>query len=151
MASGISYLTAAELSQAAYPGYAPPAGWTALPIYSAASGDGTNSFTTFVNNSTNQIVIAFKGTDFSSTSGALSQLYSDFYNSGGSAWESIASQFQAVLQQIQADKSYAGYQIMTDGHSLGGGMAQTAALEFGLSGYGQNSLPISYTAVTEDP
>ena len=42
-----------------------------------------------------------------------------------------------------------GYEIMTDGHSLGGGMAQTAALENGLSGYGQNSLPISPDAIQD--
>ena len=64
------------------------------------------------------------------------------------AWEGIKQVFEDNLTAIEAE--YTGYQIMTDGHSLGGGMAQTAALENGLSGYGQNSLPISQTAIDKD-
>lgn len=148
MSEGISSLTAAELSQAAYPGYTPPAGWSALPGYSTQinSSSGINGFTTFVNTATRQIVVAFKGTDFSDSASGVRQFVSDLVKDGGSAWESIATQFGAILAQIKAAPSYAGYEIMTDGHSLGGGMAQTATLEYGLSGYGQNSLPISADA-----
>jgi len=103
MSGGISNLIAAELSQAAYPGYAPPAGWEPLAGYSTSitSLAGTNGFTSFLNKTTHQIVIAFKGTDFSSTTGGLLQLVSDLKNDGGSAWESIAAQFATVLTQIQ--------------------------------------------------
>ena len=141
---GISDLIAAELSNAAYPGNGPPLGWVASSAYSQTSADGANSFTTFVDATTKQIVIAFKGSDNGSN------WVSDLTNNGGSAWESIEFQFEAVISAIEADPTLAGYQIMTDGHSLGGGMAQTAALEFGLSGYGQNSLPVSNTAITTD-
>ena len=76
----------------------------------------------------------------------LSNFQSDLANSGGSAWESISSNASDALTAVQSNPMYAGYQTMSDGHSLGGGMAQTFALENGLSGYGQNSLPISSQA-----
>ena len=142
---GLSELTAAQLSQAAYPDTpTPPVGWLALSSYSGVSSDGKNSFTTFANDLTGQVVIAFKG------SNNASNLYSDLINDGGSAWESVASQFATALKGIQSDPRMAGYTIMTTGHSLGGGMAQTAALEYGLSGYGQNALPISEEAIAND-
>ena len=56
-------------------------------------------------------MIAFKGTDFS-TSGGLSQLATDLANNGGAAWESLAASFQAVLSNIKADQTLAGYQMM---------------------------------------
>jgi hypothetical protein len=140
--SGISNLVAAELSQAAYDKYEPadlPAGWA--DDFSYYYNNGTNSFSTFVNAATRQVVIAFKGTD------TLAQFQSDVANEGGAEWESIKGEFASVLASIRA--ALPGYQIMTDGHSLGGGMAQTAALESGLSGYGQNSLPISPDAIQD--
>jgi hypothetical protein len=139
-ASGISNLVAAQLSEAAYDTYEPnnlPTGWADQFQY--YYNDGTNSFTTFLNASTQQIVVAFRGTQ------SESQLVSDVANQGGQEWESIKNQFAAVLAQLQAQ--FPNYQIMTDGHSLGGGMAQTAALENDLSGYAQNSLPISPDAI----
>ena len=140
--SGISNLVAAELSQAAYDAYEPanlPSGWA--DDFTHYFNDGTNSFSTFVNAATQQVVIAFRGTT------SLAQFQSDVADSGGAEWESIKGAFASALAAIRA--AYPGYQIMTDGHSLGGGMAQTAALEFGLSGYGQNSLPISPDAIAD--
>ena len=139
MATGISALTAAELSNAAYPGGTPPTGWNAETP--ASPDGGANSLTVFVNQTTSQIVIAFKGSD------NASNFESDFTNSGGSAWETMSPIFAQALANVQAQ--FPGYDVMTDGHSLGGGMAQTAALEYGLSGYGQNSLPISQTAAND--
>lgn len=140
--TGISNLVAAELSQAAYDTLEPanlPPGWTDdLSDYVSSNG---NSFSTFVNTSTQQVVIAFRGTT------TLAQLESDVSDQGGAEWEAIKGEFASVLASVQA--ALPGYQIMTDGHSLGGGMAQTAALEFGLSGYGQNALPISPDAVAD--
>lgn len=140
--SGISNLVAAELSQAAYDTYEPanlPPGWT--DDFADYVNQGGNSFSTFVNASTQQVVIAFRGTT------SLAQLQSDVTDQGGAEWEAIKGEFASVLAQVQA--ALPGYQIMTDGHSLGGGMAQTAALEFGLSGYGQNALPISPDAIAD--
>jgi hypothetical protein len=140
--SGISNLVAAQLSQAAYDTFEPanlPAGWVDdLDYY---FNDGTNSFSVFVNASTRQAVFAFRGTT------TLAQLESDAANAGGSEWESIKGAFASALAAVEA--ALPGYLVMTDGHSLGGGMAQTAALEFGLSGYGQNALPISPDAVQD--
>src|SRR5271165_2727266 len=47
--------------------------------------------------------------------------------------------------------SHANYQITTDGHSLGGGMAQTFSVQNDLSGFGQNSLPIAPGSINADP
>jgi Lipase (class 3) len=140
--SGINNLVAAELSQAAYDTLAPdnlPAGWT--DDFQYYFNNGTNSFSTFVNPATQQVVIAFRGTQ------SEAQLASDITSAGGSAWESIKTQFENVLNSVR--EQLPNYQIMTDGHSLGGGMAQTAALENDLSGYGQNSLPISPAAILD--
>ncbi len=140
--SGISNLVAAELSRAAYDTYEPadlPSGWA--DDFAHYYNDGTNSFSTFVNAATQQVVIAFRGTT------SLAQFESDVADEGGAEWESIKGAFAGALASIRA--AYPGYQIMTDGHSLGGGMAQTAALEFGLSGYGQNALPISPDAIAD--
>src|ERR1700735_4625928 len=62
-APGISNLTAAQLSQATYDTYEPdnlPAGWA--DDFQYYYNNGTNSFSTFVNAATHQVVIAFEGT-----------------------------------------------------------------------------------------
>ena len=133
----LSNLDAALLAQAAYGNTTNlPSGWTAGQRYT--SSDGANSFTVFTNGT--QAVIAFKGSD------NVSNFKSDLGNSGGSAWESIAPQANSVL----ADLRNSGYNVETTGHSLGGGMAQTFALENNLSGYSQNALPISQQAINQD-
>jgi Mg-chelatase subunit ChlD len=146
--NGIDPLTAAQLSAAAYTPTLVPSGWTQIgnTVFSA---DGVNSFTVFKSTTSSQIVIAFKGTDFSSLTGGIEQFKSDIGDNGASAWESLKAQFETTLGTIQTE--YPGYTISTDGHSLGGGMAQTAALEYDLSGYGQNSLPVSQGAIAQDP
>jgi trimeric autotransporter adhesin len=162
MPNGISPLVAAQLSDDAYtplstylaptpdnPLPVVPAGWTPLLQDSNVGGtasapDQYNQFITFVDTTTKQIVVAFKGSD------NLSNFKSDLIDSGASEWESVKANFLQALSLLQNDPAYSGYQIMTDGHSLGGGMAQTAALEKDLSGYGQNSLPISQGAINQD-
>ena len=140
--SGISNLVAAELSEAAYDGLSPPtcrrAGRTTSPITSTAAATRSALSST---RRRSRWSIAFRGTT------TLAQLQSDVSDQGGAEWEAIKGEFASVLASVQA--ALPGYQIMTDGHSLGGGMAQTAALEFGLSGYGQNSLPISPDAIAD--
>jgi Ca2+-binding RTX toxin-like protein len=130
--------TAAQLSKAAYPGEPPPAGWTVFDTKST----GDNSVTAFFNANTNQVVMAFKG------SNNVSNFQSDLFNSGAAAWQEISPLASQLLDAVRTQ--FPRYQIVTDGHSLGGGMAQTFALENQLSGYGQNSLPISQGAIQKD-
>lgn len=132
----VSDSIAAQLSAAAYGQAATPAGWTKGETVTTA--DGANSFTVFTNGNTASI--AFKGSD------NLSNFQSDIGNSGGSAWEAIKPLAQNALSTLLEG----GYDVFTTGHSLGGGMAQTFALENNISGYGQNSLPISQTAISTD-
>jgi hypothetical protein len=135
-------LVAAQLSAAAYTplsayqagtGPSLPSGWVAATSLSYSNAN--NQFITFVNAATNQVVVAFKGSD------NASNFQSDVTDSGYSEWASVRSNADSALAQIKA--LYPDSEIMSDGHSLGGGMAQTFALENNLSGYGQNSLPIS--------
>ena len=120
-------LTAAQLSAAAYPdwkqsGQSLPEGWSAGPTFVSQSGN--NSITVFFNPSTGQAVLAFKGSD------NLSNFKSDLLDSGAAAW----NETKPLALQALAAATSAGYEtsnISTDGHSLGGGMAQTFALEKG--------------------
>jgi 20S proteasome alpha/beta subunit len=149
--AGIDNLTAALLSNAAYvplatyaangaPANVLPTDWHVDTSHSASNGD--NQFIVFVNDVTNQVVVGFKGTD------TTSQLKSDLTNDGAAQWASLKSEFESQLASIQTN--YAGYEVMTDGHSSGGGMSQTAALENNLNGYGQNSLPIAQATIDND-
>jgi hypothetical protein len=116
-----------------------PVGWS---VNVSLSGiNGADQFLTLVNNSTQQVVIAFKGTN------NVSDGVSDIANDGSSAYLSLQKVAAGMLANIKS--TYAGYQIVTDGHSLGGGMAQTFAVEYGLNGYGQNSLPIAAGSVED--
>lgn len=163
MPATISPLTAAELSQAAYIPLSDwisdptgvtfnaglPPGWVAVPELSTYGGtpaapDTTVQEIAFANASTGQLVFTFRGSD------NVSNFASDFANSGGAAWESMNTAFGNIIQNDLPSSDYAGYNALVDGHSLGGGMAQTAAIEYGLSGYTQNSLPISQTAIQND-
>jgi hypothetical protein len=175
----LSSLTAAELSWAAYTpleiyvqganqdGFAPitlstdsnegssvvsatlaSEGWVVDTTSSGTDAANNNQFITFVNASTRQVVITFKG------SNKPSNYESDAFNSGGQEWEALAAEFdlkfRGTVYQEGIEQKYSGYTIVTDGHSLGGGMAQTAALENDLSGYGQNALPVSQEAINID-
>src|SRR5450830_1475634 len=115
--AGISDLTAAQLSRVAYyPNDPLPAGWVAYKTVNTL--DGTNSFTILTNG--NQAVFAFKGSD------NISNFKSDLIDSGGSAWKDIKPLAERELNLFK--DSHPNYEIMTDGHSLGGGMAQSFAL-----------------------
>ena len=119
--AGIDELTAAQLSQAAYSSGA-VSGWTAVYNYATTDANaGTNSFTIYVNDFTHQAVFAFKGSD------DVGNFQSDLANSGGAAWEDLRSQADAEFTAFHENNPT--YTIMSDGHSLGSGMAQTFALE----------------------
>jgi hypothetical protein len=144
----VSPLVAAQLSQASYtslaqflsanqasPGSLPtgvtlPAGWTVDYANSGTDAAGNNQFITFVNESSQQVMVTFKG------SNNLENWQTDLQNSGGSAFDALSPIVNTIMPQILSQ--YSDYQIMTDGHSLGGGLAQSFALQYGLSGYHQH-------------
>ena len=169
MANVLSDFVAAQLSKASYTrlddwnaGHMPdgkdlpalPDGWhfdADHSSYGTKDGkiDPDNQFITFYNDNDKQVVTVFKGSD------NYSNFNSDLTDAGYSEWKSLRPAFDAkindILNQINnSEGPYKDYQQpMTDGHSLGGGMAQTAALIYDLSGYGQNSLPISPDAIKD--
>ncbi len=157
--SGISDLTAALLSKAAYTplsalqnnqAVSGLPGWQVVTAngMSGSSTDGTAQFMTFVNGTTHQAVIAFRGTDTSSLVNAYYNLGSDLNNTAATMYSSISAAAQTAITNIRS--TYSGYEIMTDGHSAGGGMAQTFSVINNLGGYGQNSLPISPVTISGD-
>lgn len=101
-----------------------------------ASGTIENSFEVFVNDSTHQIVLSFKGSD------ALSNWTSDVLNNGSSEFFKIQEKAQAAFDALSTAEAYAGYSFSTTGHSLGGGMAQSFALKNSLDTQVYNSLPV---------
>lgn len=104
------------------------------------SGDiFTNQFRIFTNGP--QIVFAFKG------SNTASNWADDLKNSGGVAFQQLQPAFAAVFGALKSDLRYSNAQFIMDGHSLGGGLAQTFALAVQVDGFGQNSLPISTMAL----
>lgn len=109
---------------------------TTLYTSDAVGGRGqiNNQVRVFVNDDTHQVVFAFKGTN------NVSNGLSDVADAGASAYASIHD--QVMSQFDNAKNKYPGYSIVSTGHSLGGGMAQSFSLEAGVDGFGQNSLPI---------
>jgi hypothetical protein len=150
MGQPISDLTAAQLSSAAYvplaayaAGKGPilPDGWVANVELSWATKDGANQFITFMNSDTQQSMMTVKGSNYPQN------FYSDLTDSGYSIWQKLNPEMTRVLGVIQQD--YPEYDISANGHSVGGGVAQTFAWLNNLSGYGQNSLPISPGALQD--
>lgn len=140
----------------AYWGYTPPTnvqeqvmpmppGWDPLKASYITKGWNTqadesgaiqNQFNVYVNRTTKEVVISFKGSD------AGSNWSSDLINAGASEFSKIRDQAQTALTNIQNDDRLTGYTISTAGHSLGGGMALSFAVRNGLNAYVYNSLPI---------
>jgi hypothetical protein len=104
-----------------------------------SQGVFTNQFRVFTNGS--EVVFAFKG------SSTTANFIDDLTNSGSTAYAQLLPVFNAVFDALKSDPTYANAQFIVDGHSLGGGLAQSFALADDLSGYGQNSLPISAAAL----
>lgn len=121
-----------------------PEGWKAEPelsTYGWKNGwtgeryDKSVQMVAFANHDEKRLVFAFKG------SNNLENFESDLRDSGYSAWSSIAPEVERAVEL--AEKKFPGYIIESAGHSLGGGLAQTAAIKYGWSGYTLNSLPVS--------
>ncbi|AMP15467.1 hypothetical protein [Collimonas pratensis] len=109
--------------------------WSEDTNLTKVSADGSNQMRVFVNDATKQIVFAFKGSD------NYSNFKSDLVDSGAGEYAKLRDQAMQSLALAKGD--YPGFQIIADGHSLGGGMAQSFALENNLNGFGQNALPIA--------
>lgn len=147
MPNGINDLIAAQLSDLSYneldrfqngTNDPLPPDWSFMSRYSFVAG--VDQLITFVNSSTRQVVMTFKGTDQPST------MYRSVTSAGAADWDQMQSTALSIFELIQADLVNdvdLPYQIFTNGHSLGGGLAQSFALTQGLSGYAQNSLPIT--------
>src|SRR5882724_5102486 len=111
-----------------------------------SSGVFSNQFRIFTNGT--QFVFAFKG------SSATTNWIDDLIHDGSQAFAALEPVVQAAITALQDSPTYsasfatavAAKQVFTDGHSLGGGLAQSFALLNSYSGYGQNSLPISAPA-----
>ncbi|OAM52090.1 hypothetical protein A7981_00960 [Methylovorus sp. MM2] len=114
-------------------------GWHEIVINneenSQTANNGSTQFRIFVNPDTQQIVMAFKG------SNSVPDFQSDILDSGFAQYDALHDKAADALTELKSN--YSGYSIIADGHSLGGGMAQSFALEFNLDGYGQNALPVS--------
>jgi hypothetical protein len=108
-----------------------------------AHGERQNQFKVFVNKDTQEIMIAIKGSDHKRN------FVSDISNTGASEYKLLKPQLDAAFNAIKNDPQFAGYKTYTTGHSLGGGMGQTFAVENKLDTYYFNSLPISSTYIKE--
>ena len=93
------------------------AGWAELPIDPSTDFTGFTA-AAFQNSQTQEIVIAFKGTDTDN----LLQTVKDFVFGNSAALGGSVQLFQAALFYEQVKAKY-GSNITFTGHSLGGGMA----------------------------
>jgi len=113
-----------------------PSGWVEDEDFQTGYSDNmSGAFRVLVNASTHEIVFDFKG------STTLNDWESDILNNGRSVIDQIVPLAMDSLSKIK-DK-YPGYNIISVGHSLGGGEAQTFALEAGVDNFVFDSLPIS--------
>jgi len=92
----------------------------------------------FVNDQTGEAVIAYKGS--STAADFLDDL--NPFSQGKKTYETVKDSTEKRIQKLES-LGFDSSSIYTTGHSLGGAMAQSAAVQFGLSGYGFNSLPVS--------
>lgn len=94
-----------------------------------SDGSAIDQFRVFVNTSLDEIVVAFRGTD------NWADIKSDLTNNGNSAYNSLVGEADLALAKIEDNPTYAPYHIYTDGHSLGGGMAQNFSFQNHLDGF----------------
>jgi hypothetical protein len=105
-----------------------------------ATVDQNNQVVVFINDEKRQVVLAFKGTD------NWQNAYSDIANDGASEWQKVSQVAKKIVASKGVDGTE-GYTWSVTGHSLGGGMAQTCAVLYGMSGHGQNPLPIAHESI----
>src|SRR5882757_847087 len=121
-----------------------------LPADGFENGKTNTAFHVFENSQTHQIVFAFRGSTSPVTS--LKNWAADLTptDQGFSSYQGIEPLAQALYAQMtKTGSSYAaGTTFFADGHSLGGGIAQTFAVQNQINGFGQDPLPISPGEVT---
>lgn len=109
--------------------------WSLVKV-SNPTGNSSSGFfgVAYVNNTTKQVVVSFRGTD------GKSDLSADTTFVFGS-WSQQFTEAAQFTNAVRADTSIAslisaqgGYQMLTTGHSLGGGIAQVIGQMFGLGG-----------------
>ena len=102
------------------------------------NSNGNNEFRIYQNSSEKQIVIAFKGSD--NVSNFISDV--NLTDQGASAYLTVIKNRATVaLETLQQIAAYDGYTYYTDGHSLGGGMAQSFALRTASMALGRTRCP----------
>ncbi len=102
-----------------------PSSWTEIPPDPSA---GVNAVA-FQNAATKQIIVAFRGTDITSSS--------DLSIDGAIAGGTRPSAFDAAetyIRRLQGNPLYQGYSFSVTGHSLGGAEAQDVAAALQLNG-----------------
>jgi hypothetical protein len=146
MSSTISALTAVQLSAASYAGNPVPSGWIALNTYYSNGqiltggpqnlASAPDSLTVFENTTTSQIVVGFKGSNNNTN------LDSDIRDGGSADWNRLFPALQQAMADVNSTQ-YSNMGFLFVGDSLGGGMAQTAAVLYDRNAYDISSLPIS--------
>jgi len=109
------------------------------------------SFHVYENGITHQVVIAFRGSTPPGLTGqSLANWAADLTPSdeGFSSYQGIAPGALQALDLIEVNLHIPPSDILVDGHSLGGGIAQTFAAVNSLSGFAENPLPISPTSLS---
>lgn len=139
---GIDATNAGLFSEAAYhldgTGESQLTGWA--EVADASQETSIDRIRVFVNNTADEVVLAFKGTD------NITNILLSVADSGQAEYNNFHSYIETAYNKATVE--YSGYKFFVDGHSLGGGMAQDFALETGLDGFGQNALPITNGTVS---
>lgn len=89
------------------------------------------------------MVFAFKG------SSNMQDFYSDFADARSAIFEKMKGMMGKAWVDISINPMFTGYTKFVVRHSLGGGLAQSFAADYGMYGYGENSLPISSAAIQD--
>lgn len=125
-----------------------PPGWKSLSELGFVAGDNLNNYNPFsatagayLNQSTGEIVIAYKGTDFlTKFEGRSFNTVADMVANVGLATAAsqinvpaqlYAASYYAAVKDWAADSGYDSNKISFTGHSLGGGLASNMAVWFG--------------------
>ena len=95
------------------------------------------AYRVFVNDTTGESVIAFKGSTPKLPAYAR-DWYDDVAHAGRETYKTIDIDVGATVSALRDN-----YQVFTAGHSLGGALAQSTALDYDLPGYAFDSLPVS--------
>ncbi len=109
----------------------------------------------YINKITNELLIAFRGTeacDFSCSFKELKESALDLAADTLLSFGESGSQFRHAFNFAEdVIERYPGYDIKVTGHSLGGGLAQAIGSTFNLETFAFNSAPVPKDYLTEHP